>query len=68
MRSVGGDVLPGAFRDLCLELRVAEVRDVDPRVAHLVDGPVAPADPLIGIGVRSVAGRVVVPRDEVEIV
>src|SRR6266850_7089121 len=39
MRSVAGDVLPGARRDFCLELRVAEVRDVNPRVAHLVDGP-----------------------------
>src|SRR5206468_8545591 len=55
-----------ALGDFRLELLVVVVGDVDPGVAHLVDGAIAPADPLIGIGIRLVVLGVVIPREEVE--
>src|SRR5881394_2166521 len=54
----------GALLLLGLEVLVVVIRDVQPRVAHLVDGAVAVADPLIRIRVRLVRLRVVVPRGQ----
>src|SRR5213593_4745527 len=54
------------FRDFRFEIFVVEVRDVQPRMAHLVDGAVAPANPLIRIRIRFVPARVVVPRDQMQ--
>src|SRR4029078_1535766 len=51
---------------LGFEVGVVVVRDVNPRMAHLVDGAIAPADPLIRIGVRLVVPGVVVPGEQVE--
>src|SRR6185503_19508556 len=55
-----------ACRDFLLVVLVAHVGDVDPGVRHLIDGAIAPADPLIRIGVVLVAGGVVVPRGDAE--
>src|SRR5262245_62024094 len=52
--------------ELFLELVVVVIGDVQPRVAHLVNRSIAPADPLIRIRVRLVVLRVVVPGEEVE--
>src|SRR5262245_48000160 len=49
-------------RDFRGVLRVGEIRDVDPRVTHLVDGSIAVADSDVRIGVGFVRRRVVVPR------
>src|ERR1044072_7442761 len=56
-------VLPGI--ELGLVLLVGEVVPGDPREAHLVDGPLAAADPVARIGI-GFGGRVVVPADDVQ--
>src|SRR5262245_34152964 len=48
--------------DFLVEVVVAHVGDVDPRVRHLVDRAVAPADPLARVGIALLRRRVVVPR------
>src|SRR5512143_3372382 len=45
---------------------VRHVVPADPREAHLVDGALTVADPVLGIGVRLVRLGVVVPGDDVE--
>src|SRR5262249_38620909 len=41
---------------------LADVGDIDPRVRHLIDSPVAKPNPLVWIGIVWVCGGVVVPR------
>jgi hypothetical protein len=50
------------------EILVAHVDDVDPGVRHFVDGAIAPADPLVRIGIALLRRRVVVPRRDLQIV
>src|SRR5262249_31917882 len=55
-----------ALCELRLELLVIEIGDVNPRVTHFIDRPIAPADPLVGIRVRAIVGGVVPPRHEMK--
>src|SRR5690348_14613521 len=41
---------------------IADVGHVDPRMRHLIHGPVAPADPLVRVRIRRLCHRIVVPR------
>ena len=59
----GSALLLGEVR---LIIFFADVGDVHPGVRHLIDGAIAPADPLIGIRIVLVVGGVVVPRDRVD--
>src|SRR5262245_60190176 len=61
-------LLPGSRRNPFLTLRdfgvvvgVAHVGDIHPRVGHLVDRAIAPADPLVRIRIARLRGGVVVP-------
>src|SRR5262245_9978207 len=55
-----------ALLDLHLVILVAQIGDVHPCVRHLIDGPVAPANPLTRIRIGFVARRVVVPRRDAQ--
>ena len=52
--------------DTLLVLSIRQVVDVHPGVRHLVDGAVAVADPLFGVGVVLVRLGVVVPGGDVD--
>src|SRR5438067_5371095 len=58
-------IRPLALLDQRFVLLVVQVGDIDPRVSHLVDRPIAVADPLIGIRIELVRLRVVMPGEDV---
>ena len=60
------DIFGLARFDFLVEVVVAHVGDVDPRVGHLVDRAIAPANPLSRVGVALLGGRVVVPRGDLQ--
>src|SRR5579884_3989201 len=56
-------LVPG---DPILVVIFGNIRHVDPGVRHLVDGAVAIADPLVGVGIVGVCRRVVVPGGDMD--
>src|SRR5690349_39736 len=52
--------------DALLVIRFVDVEQAHPREAHLVDRPLAVADPVARVGVVLVRRRVVVPRGDVD--
>src|SRR5579863_3869083 len=61
----GGKPRGPMLRGPILIILVGDVGDVHPGVGHLIDCAIAPADPLIGIGIVFIRRRIIVPGHHV---